>query len=136
MSNRPRLKLGRRTLLLHGAAAATVFHVPALWAQASPSPELTSRIQRALGSVLSIDNHTHLLTAAPPYSRQADAGSPCFCAARPEMVLRSRFGIAWDPAQGERLTPKGARASVDRTCRRPAGYWAEHRRFRATRWRS
>ena len=97
MSNRPRLKLGRRTLLLHGAAAATVFHVPALWAQASPSPELTSRIKRALGSVLSIDNHTHLLTPAPPYSRQADAGSPLLLrSTRPEMVevLRSRFGIA------------------------------------------
>ena len=131
MSNRPRLKLGRRRLLLHGAAAAAAFQVPAVWAQATPSAEVTSRIARALGSVLSIDNHTHLLTAAPPYSRQADAGSPLLLrSTRPEMVevLRSRFGIAWDPTHGERLDAEG-RAARQRLIERAGGtaaYWAEH----------
>ena len=131
MSNHPRLPIGRREVLLHGAAAAAVFNVPGAWAQATPSPELTSRIARALGAVLSIDNHTHLLTTAPPYHRQADAGSPLLLrSTRPEVVevLRSRFGIAWDPSQGERLDAEG-RASRQRLIDRaggPAGYWAEH----------
>lgn len=43
-------------------------------------------------------------------------------------MLRSRFGIAWDPSQGERLDAEG-RASRQRLIDRaggPAGYWAEH----------
>lgn len=131
MWNRPRRKIGRRNVLLHGMAAAAVLNVPGVWAQGSPSPDLTSRIARTLGAVLSIDNHTHLLTTAPPYSRQADAGSPLLLrSTRPEVVevLRSRFGITWDPSQGERLDAEG-RASRQRLIDRaggPAGYWAEH----------
>lgn len=131
MSNRSRLKIGRRRLLLHGVAAATAFGVSELRAQATPRPELTSRIAGALDAVLAIDNHTHLLTAAPPYSQRADAGSPLLLrSTRPEVVdvLRSRFGIAWDPSQGERLDVEG-RAARKRLIERAggaAGYWAEH----------
>ncbi len=131
MPNRPRVNFGRRRLLLHGVAAAAAFSIPDVWAQATPSPEVTSRISGALGAVLSIDNHTHLLTTAPPYSRRADASSPLLLrSTRPEVVevLRSRFGIAWDPSHGERLDAEG-RASRQRLIERaggPAGYWAEH----------
>jgi hypothetical protein len=131
MSNLQQLKIGRRELLLHGVAAAATFGVSEARAQATPNPDVVSRIAGALGAVLSIDNHTHLLTPAPPYSRQADAGSPLLLrSTRPEVVevLRSRFGIAWDPSQGARLDAEG-RVSRQRLIDRAggaAGYWAEH----------
>lgn len=92
---------------------------------------LESRIATALEAVAAVDNHTHLLDAAPPYDPALETLMPVLLrTARPETVatLKSRYGIDWDPARGAELDGRVRKARAELIAR--AGgepqYWAAH----------
>ena len=94
----------RRPRLARICATLLIASLPSLAPAQPVDAAREARIAAVLEKVLAIDNHTHLLTAAPPYNPRLENTVPVMLrSARPETVaaMKSRFNVDWDPAQGE-----------------------------------
>lgn len=121
----------RRPRLARICATLLIASLPSLAPAQPVDAAREARIAAVLEKVLAIDNHTHLLTAAPPYNPRLENTVPVMLrSARPETVaaMKSRFNVDWDPAQGERLDAE-ARANKLKLVARAGSeeaYWTEH----------
>ncbi len=100
------------------------------------TPSLRSRLATALEAVPAIDHHTHLLESAPYGTAQDGEGPLLMRSTHPAVVkvLRERFGVDWDPSQGQVLHAAG-RAARQRQVAHLGGeaaYWAEQLRLART----
>ncbi len=124
-------------MALLARAARSVLFLPLLaLGLGAQAPTLRNRLAATLEAVPAIDHHTHLLEAAP-YIAAQDAEVPLLMrSTHPAVVkvLRERFGVDWDPRQGQALH---AAASAARQARvdqlgGEAAYWADHLRLART----
>ena len=99
-------------------------------------PGLRTRIAAALEAIPALDDHAHLLDAAP-FDPNAGSEDPLLWqGTRPDFlrILRERFGVAWDatrPEASQAAAREARRALVDRLGGGPA-YWRDHLRAART----
>ena len=112
-----------------GSIAAAALAAAILCSQARADAALESRIAATLDAVAAIDNHTHLLEAAPPYDPALETQMPILLrTTRPETLaaMKSRYGVEWDPARASELDGRIRKVRAEQVAR--AGgepkYWA------------
>ncbi|HJW31744.1 MAG TPA: amidohydrolase family protein [Holophagaceae bacterium] len=118
-------------LLAHAAQSVLLLSVLGLGLGAQ-APTLRNRLGTALEAVPAIDHHTHLLEKAP-YAPEQDGEAPLLMrSTHPAVVkvLRERFGVDWDPRQGQALHAAASAARQARMDRLggEVAYWADHLR--------
>jgi predicted TIM-barrel fold metal-dependent hydrolase len=88
------------------------------------------RIAAALAATKAIDNHTHLLDRLP-FLSALDTEVPVLLrsgTASHVSVLKSRFGIDWDPGRAQALDQEGKerRETLIREAGGESAYWSQH----------
>lgn len=112
--------------------AASVLVVPA----GAQEPELRARISAALEGVPALDDHAHLLDAAP-FDPSAGREDPLLWQGmRPDFlrILQERFGVTWDPARSGASQAAALQARAARVARLggESAYWRDHLRAART----
>lgn len=123
----------RRAFLLGALLVALAPAAPA----AETAAAIEARISAALDPVPAIDNHTHLLVPGTTFNPSYETLVPVMLrSTRPETVavLKSRFGVEWDPRQGVALEAEArkVRAGMIARAGSEAKYWEEHLAFIGT----
>lgn len=128
-------------LLLGGQVAAAEHRIDSVSEDLSPEAKTSAvrpwrsdprfqRIAAALAGTKAVDNHTHLVERRPFLPELEDQVPVLLWPGNPGNVevLKSRFGIDWDPQLAKELDQKGRerRENLVREAGGESAYWSQH----------